>query len=97
MDGFMPIKTGWDATREIREREAAAALAAGGAPLPLAAEGGDMTGRLVVIGVTGSATTPEDTKRCLIFFSFPLWSRCRREVEDSNLFLAYALLRCRTT
>jgi CheY-like chemotaxis protein len=50
MDGFMPIKTGWDATKEIREREAAAGGAAGGG--------------LIIIGVTG-ATTSEDARKCL--------------------------------
>jgi CheY-like chemotaxis protein len=50
MDGFMPIKTGWDATKEIREREAAAGVSA--------------TGGLIIIGVTG-ATTSEDARKCL--------------------------------
>lgn len=49
MDGFMPIKTGWDATKEIREREAAS--------------GGTGSG-LIIIGVTG-ATTSEDARKCL--------------------------------
>ena len=54
MDGFMPIKTGWDATRAIREREAAAAGGADVVPY----------GGLIIIGVTG-ATTSEDAKKCI--------------------------------
>jgi CheY-like chemotaxis protein len=67
MDGFMPIKTGWDATREIREREAAAAAAAaGGGGAGAAATGAAAAAAvgLIIIGVTG-ATTSEDAKKCL--------------------------------
>ena len=59
MDGFMPIKTGWDATKEIREREAAAGEGGGGA----GAGEGEGVG-LIIIGVTG-ATTSEDARKCL--------------------------------
>ena len=63
MDGFMPIKTGWDATREIREREAAA-IAAGGGAGAAAAAAAAAGGGLIIIGVTG-ATTSEDARKCL--------------------------------
>lgn len=52
MDGFMPIMTGWDATRAIREREAASKCAGCG------------ESSLIILGVTG-ATTSEDRRRCL--------------------------------
>jgi CheY-like chemotaxis protein len=46
MDGFMPIKTGWDATKEIREREAATGC----------------TNGLIIIGVTGATTSEDARK-----------------------------------
>jgi DNA-binding response OmpR family regulator len=52
MDGFMPIKTGWQATEEIRAREKAQEAAAPGKAL-------------VILGVTG-ATTTEDAAKCLL-------------------------------
>ena len=59
MDGNMPIKTGWEATREIRqaekERAAAAAAAGSGGSLPLG---------LIIIGVTGGTLSAE-TQKCL--------------------------------
>jgi CheY-like chemotaxis protein len=60
MDGFMPIKTGWDATKEIRERESAAGEGGGGV---VVGPGGEKVG-LIIIGVTG-ATTSEDARKCL--------------------------------
>ena len=88
MDDFMPIKTGWDATRDIREREAAAIAAAGGPPA--AEEDGvedvEVAGRLVVIGVTGSATTPEDTKRSVC--------KCLCLPEDGEFIVANPYPQC---
>ncbi len=46
MDGFMPIKTGWQATEEIREREKAMGV----------------TKPVVILGVTGATTTEDATK-----------------------------------
>mmetsp|Transcript_83582 Transcript_83582/g.135490 ORF Transcript_83582/g.135490 Transcript_83582/m.135490 type:complete len:904 (+) Transcript_83582:3-2714(+) len=49
MDGFMPNKTGWEATKEIRADELVRGLAA--------------TTRCAIIGVTG-ATSKEDEAKC---------------------------------
>ncbi len=61
MDGFMPNKTGWEATREIRAREGAVASPP---------EGVEGSGRraAVIIGVTGAATSAEETARCCVGF-----------------------------
>lgn len=50
MDGFMPIKTGWEATEEIRARELSQGIEPGKG--------------VIIVGVTG-ATTTEDAASCL--------------------------------
>ena len=57
MDGFMPGQTGWDATREIRAAEAAAAGSGG--------VSGITRRPAVIIGVTGEATTAAEVGRCI--------------------------------
>ena len=49
MDGFMPIKTGWEATEDIRKREASSGAAQ----------------KLIIIGVTGAATSPAERQKCI--------------------------------
>ena len=49
MDGFMPIKTGWEATEDIRRRE----------------ESSGTTQKLIIIGVTGAATSPAERQKCI--------------------------------
>jgi CheY-like chemotaxis protein len=58
MDGFMPNRTGWEATRAIRARE-------GAAPAPPGAGDGGGRRAAVIIGVTGAATSAEETARCV--------------------------------
>ncbi len=70
IDGFMPNKTGWEATREIRARE-------GAAPAPSGEGGGRQAA--VIIGVTGAATSAEETARCVEHCS-----RCCGEDGDEN-------------
>ncbi len=48
MDGFMPIKTGWEATEDIRKHEASHGSAH----------------KLIIIGVTGAATTSAERQKC---------------------------------